>query len=249
MKSIFAGGLLFFLVAATRAVSVPDTILLNASDTPYWVSASVAVDAEGNLRRDLFTNSVRESILRMARDRERRYPTTRPADPCVATIIAGHRTSVGTLRSWDSVRDATVAAYRGRITAVVQGFERGVPASLLRIDDVRVIKANDAFPAAGPLYATYPSADFMIGTQRVCNRTHDPSYVPSVGDRVLLTAHDVPRDTGRRFLVLEEEQMLFEREGRLIVPHRLRNEPALRGRKLIDLERDIAVVNRRAKER
>jgi hypothetical protein len=183
-----------------------------------------------------------DDIIRRIADRERRTATSVQAQmsageigklaPCGDFIITAHRTTVGPLKSWDEVAQSAAAVYLGTVTAVTPGFHGSVPSSVIRVEHLKVFKAAPEFPSGGPLYVLYPSADFSVNGKRMCNAGPDPSYRPMTGDQILIVAHDPPADREGRFLTTEEEQMIFARGERLVVPARLRSDEPLKVRSL-----------------
>jgi hypothetical protein len=118
-------------------------------------------------------------------------------------------------RSIADLRAHSGAIYRGRIAAVTQGFQLEAPVSLLSIDIRRAIRANDGFPARGSVQVIYPAADFRIGGTRFCNAGPNQSYLPAIGDEIIVFAYGPPIDSDRIFLHTDPDQLFFQRGNKL----------------------------------
>jgi len=244
------------LAAAAETPAVPDRFTRQGAPSPFWISLSSAVDSHGTLRKDTVPAHMYDDIVRRIADRERRTATSVQAQmsageigtlaPCGDFIITTHRTTVGPLKSWDEVAQSAAAIYLGTVTAVTPGFQGSVPTSVLRVEHLKVFRAAPGFPSDGPLYVLYPSADFSVNGRRVCNAGPDPFYRPMTGDQILIVAHDPPVDREGRFLTTEEEQAIFARGERLVIPARLRPDESRKLRSLDRLASSLVEAPRRS---
>ncbi len=92
---------------------------------------------------------------------------------------------------------------------------------------MRALRTSVGFPSHGDVYVLYPIADFKIEGRRFCNAGPIPDFNPAIGDELMIFCYDQPNDTTGQFLPTREQQLIFERGGKLYASKPLRSDPEL----------------------
>jgi hypothetical protein len=200
------------------APAQPDVLQRAGATRPFFISARLATDENGEIRWAVFPESTRIALQTRIDEMARTHRVNAGAaasEPCSTRTVSFPHVG-GPHRSWSDLADNAEAIYRGRVVATMPGFEFTAPKTLLSIHILSRIRGNQAFPAAGAVNILYPAADFTIGDTRFCNAGPNAPFIPAVGDDVLIFAYDEPVDQSKSFLLTVPEQLIFSRDGRLI---------------------------------
>jgi hypothetical protein len=235
--------LLFAAGAASAQATLPDTFTREGASAPFFVSRTIATASDGGIRWGLFSASSRRLLeLNIARRTQQASVTAEanaPASPCRETTVSSLHVS-GDTTSLDNMIHSARTVYRAEIVSMEDGFDGAVPSTILAAEIHNVVRSADGFPTRGVVFVAYPRADFRIEGVRFCNAGTHPSYVPQIGDHVLIFAFDRPRDMTGAFLLTRPEQLVFERDNRLFTVKAFANDRLVRvGSTLSNVERAI----------
>jgi hypothetical protein len=213
---------------------------------PLWISATAVADADKTIDLD----RIDSVALHMSVEKQRRELgphllsekartglkpeiATIPSTACVRTTYTtdeDNRGGAGSTATLNDLASNSRLIVRGRIRSVDVGFDGGVPASLLAMDVLGVIKG--AAPAS-PVYVIYPVAHFRIGELLFCN-THK-GFEPRAGDEALLFAYTAPVDRDQLLFGPRLDQIAFQgRGGIMFLPPQLRGSSALASTRNLD---------------
>ena len=162
------------VVAGTEAM--PGTVdLPRTAGNPYFVSVSSVVNENGELDLSPFSEGARFLVERhLERDL---------AGGCLIyapLLHEGNRPDRASLRV-AAVESKTIVS--GRVTGWIQGFQHGIPGTLVRIEIDEIPKGN---PRESELLVFFPVGDFEFGTLKICNRHKRYSGLPALEDKLLL---------------------------------------------------------------
>jgi hypothetical protein len=108
----------------------------------------------------------------------------------------------------------------GTIAEVTPGFFNAGPASLLRLNNLRIIKRTPAYKnVANTLFARYSYAHFSAGNRQYC--LNSSSSEPHVGDRVMVFAFGPPLDEGGVFVYSFENDVILQDDKGVHLPRLL----------------------------
>jgi len=213
---------LFILAAAslsfakTPRAAIPD-IIRDAQGVPAWVSANAALDADGNLRAQLFGDRISS-----AQANARLNGTS--SDDCRVFVgpAPEHYQSTGSVD--DLVRNAKVIV-SGRVLEIREGFYYGVPGSLIRLE-ASVLKG-------GPKPETllfYQLARIRTSEGMICAKPLGEFTAPAANDRMLAFSMTEPLATpaGGILWVDTTRQLVHDSAGgrKVFAPAPLRGEDA-----------------------
>jgi hypothetical protein len=103
------------------------------------------------------------------------------------------------------------AIVSGTIKRVIPGFFNGFPASLVELDHIDRIKLGTSYSAAHEvLYLRLPYARFAIGDIEYCRSSGPGSYVPRIGDELLVFAYVPPPDVDGTLLYLSDDDIIAQ---------------------------------------
>jgi hypothetical protein len=201
---------------------IPDLIFDEAQPQipPFWISARAALDSSGQLRNDYLGHlqfhwdlmSDRGEIARRGcLEQGPAYPDTQP-----------HQVPVTSLAK---LREFALAVVRGTVAGSEPGFYHRQAGVLLRLDPIEVI-AGDITAANAPLFIYYPNARFTIGSYSFCKVDPRATHEPLPGDQLLVFVRTGAGGAERRLIGPLVDDVFFEtRDGALIVPQPLRDDP------------------------
>lgn len=224
-----------------------------------WISARAAATPDGELRWRLFGDSDRSllrhegqsldrALRRVAGSSLSQTPQPSALQPAAerapyldkalcsrSTVLFSHRRDDKPRDTWEDLRRYARAIFSGRVIAIDQGFQGGLPMSLLEVEVDQVVRSSDDYAHTGTFYVAYPYAVFTVGNQVFCRDEPKFEYRPQVGDRVVLFPSHLPRDRHAQMLDLEPSEILAQKpSGSVFLAEVLRSEEALQG--LDDLE-------------
>ena len=205
---------------------------------PIWVSAEAALGGGGQLRSD-YLGQVQSQWNRMTARGEVAKHGCLEQGPVYIDPLP-HQVPVHTLTR---LREFSLAIVRGTISASQPGFYEGKSGELLRLDPAKVI-AGDITAQDAPLFVYYPNATFSVGSHSFCSVDPRASYQPRPGDQVLVFVRTGVGGPEHRLTAPLPEDLFFEtRDGDLVVPEALRDDPPItKAHSLDDIEAAIATV-------
>jgi hypothetical protein len=110
----------------------------------------------------------------------------------------------------DAIANAC-AIVSGTIKRVTPGFFRGFPGSLVELDHLDKIKIGTSYSALHDiLYLRSPYARFAIGDIEYCRDLGPGSYVPRVGDHLLVFVYSLSSDVDGRLLYLSADDVIAQ---------------------------------------
>jgi hypothetical protein len=176
--------------SAGERFQMPDLIRYNVPGAidpdPAWVSERAAIDEQGALRFDLFSEGTQFSL--------RHLLERNPGDSCVTS-----RGLPFTHYSADPTLDRLVEKARiiigGRVVATSQGFYGGSPATLLAVKVDARLKEQWSLTRGQIVYIVFRTATIRTKSGMLCSTTFPLQVsVPAPGDRVLAFALAPPND-------------------------------------------------------
>jgi hypothetical protein len=211
-----------FTAAAATASALParvDTARRAGASRPFFISARLATDKAGQIQWSAFSEYDQIALKAELAQRERAaHGSTQGAGanaPCDTRFVTF--THLGRpYGSWDELVTGAAAVFRGRVVATTPGFEVTVPKTLLSVRVDEKLRGGADFPATGSIHVLYPAADFTIGGVRFCNAGPMGSFVPAVGDDVLVFTYEKPVDDQGTFMITVPQQLIFSRDHKLI---------------------------------
>jgi hypothetical protein len=242
------------LIASTHLTNegAPQIARTPHSQTPVWISATAATDADGALRYDLLPRWRIETLEQLrAIERARRanassHLATGDSD-CEFFVgeVPIENDDVPAISDFMSAVAYARAIFSGKVVTITPGFIDGLPASLLEVRVADRVKGRDVYASSASIYVAYPAARFAAGGKQYCIRPRFNSHMPQIGDDVLVFALRGPADEQRQIARVESRDLLFATGSGLRAPHIYQNDlKAVR-----TLPEAIALVERRLNER
>lgn len=207
---ITAGAMLGGDLAGAPTTARPDfpatlrSVRTNVS-IPVWVSASVAFDADGNLRPDHFSNGDRK---RIEANRRRN-----PGPDCVVSTGRPFETNRQSKSLSDLVANS-LAIVTGNVVGIEQGFFTGMPGVLLAVKVESRLKRFAAVDDDEFVFAFVGEGRIETTKGLTCASSLSAVPMPQIGDGILLFAYDNPIDIARSILHVDpRQQLVLERNG------------------------------------
>jgi len=113
--------------------------------------------------------------------------------------------------SWEDLRRYARAIVSGQVVGIDQGFQGGLPMSLLEVEVDDIVRSSDDYAATRTLYVAYPYAVFAVGDKLFCRDEPRFAYRPQIGDHLLLFPSHLPRDRNARMLDVEPTEILAQK--------------------------------------
>lgn len=232
-------------LAASQSGRIPPYIASRYGPTSFaaWVSANSVVNANGELNLEALPIGLRMSVQRQIESGDYQK------QGCLQTLEVSVD-QAGPIKERGTLKDLTrnsIGILQGTVTDIDAGFgSYGTPALLLEIQVTDRVKSSDKIADSSYVYFEYPVATFEAGGYRFCKKDSRWPQPPEIGDRVMLFPYRQPGDmAGQVFAPLPEGfELIFERkkerDGALMVPKALRNDPDLIGVKRLDTVRQRA---------
>ena len=237
--------ILSVVTAPSMGAQIPGTIEVQISNRlePMWQSAKAVSTREGEVDWRRFSDDSRRELQEMAA--ENRKSALRagkaietPGEVVCENVFGVPHTERIVPKPNRSLRDLVThseAILRGHIVDIEAGFIDGLPSSLLQIEVDEEPRTAPGVAAGGPVYLAYPFARFRVGETSFCTGI-ETSYQPQIGDGVFLFLYERPLDEESVLLIPELEEMFFEVDGQLVLPHNSAMGSAARtARNLADL--------------
>ena len=99
----------------------------------------------------------------------------------------------------------------GRVDTVTPGFFFGTPGTLISLRDIITVKSDATYrPDGGHLYVRHPYAQFTSGHTTFCRENQPGSYVPAIGDRVMVFAYRPPVSDSTSFVYTTNQDLVIE---------------------------------------
>jgi hypothetical protein len=191
-------------VSAVTAATPPTVILSGSAGTPIFVAASAMFlpnGVESGIAPEEWRVRERQNAaVAKLRSRDEARASSMadvtPALPCHGVIMDETTLEESVSRE---TPDASVlnarAIVAGTIKSVTSGFFYGTPGSLIELGDLDKIKTDSSYGrVSDTLYLRLPYAHFDSGGVEFCRESTRGSYVPAIGDRLLLFAYTAPVD-------------------------------------------------------
>ena len=215
------------IYAESARLGIPDVIENERADAvPVWVSAEVAIAAEGTLRTDVIESAKAEELKR--RLELRKEPRTgiegvaAEAEECdtITSYSPAQYSSAGSAS--DLVQNSRYI-FSASVANLRQGFYFGTPGTLIALDPEEWLKRETENVDERPLYVFFPQATIKTPRGTICARPWPRVPMPAIGDEVLIFAYSPPigRDA-RVFELRPDKQMSFEGRSGAYVPEALR---------------------------
>jgi hypothetical protein len=151
------------------------------SNFPFWVDASMVLNADGSLN----TSLLNPSAILILRD----FRANAPEHGCLAVGHAfGGSTGAPERNTPEQAARNSRLVLLGTVTEKAYGIGGDLPGQLLRIVPDEVIKGQ---PRNVPAYFVFlPVGTFKIGSLEICKTDESYPEPPAVGDQVLLFVPD-----------------------------------------------------------
>ena len=251
---------LALLFAAVSCLGVPLTAqspriiepkIERSQGPPLWISAEAVADAENMVDLDRLGSRVLSRNVEKQRqfwgDRielgkillQGRKPhiAAIPRCTCASEFAVTHRQD-NPSDTLDDLLTHSRSILRGTIRSIAWGFSFGVPSSLLELE---ISETVQGLAPRAPVYLDYPVAHFRIGPFSFCNLNQ--GFEPRPGDEVLLFDYKGPVDREDVFYVPGLRNIAFQdRDGALILPPQLKDDPDLEGVRTLDDMVDLLVA-------
>lgn len=230
MKNQFRGALLvsaMLLVSAGHAYAagIPAEFLgKNPSrSAPIWVSATVAIAADGNLISEKVAPAEHQHLARMLEKATQRVESkdanAQPVcDVTIAQYSAEGPDNIGISASWEDLAALTARSsgmYEGTVTATDVGLHDGIPFTVARLELV----------SSRVVYVLFPLARVRMNGITLC--TADPSFagLPPIGARLMFIAGP-PIDKAGKLYRVAGEHLFYEIDTVLVAPPRFAHDKA-----------------------
>lgn len=210
------------LIAAPNASHrMPDALFstYEGKRYPLFVAASAAFGADGaptlllpegwrqehNRTRQLGAAVRSQHVSAMAVGSDNSTPApcegVRLPEPDVESMVI--RDTIGT------TIDHATAIFVGTIAEITPGLFHGHPASMLRLNEITVLKTSGGYKnVTDTLFARYPFAKFSAGGMQYCAGIESPE--PAVGYRVMIFAFGPPLDEAGLFVYSFRNDVLLQ---------------------------------------
>jgi hypothetical protein len=222
------------LVASTTDVPAVIASSVNGAAN-LWVAADAAIDTQGNLRADTVGEATMLTLrdYRATQDRQRQVRAESVTSSAVGddALCGGAFLNLPAVEqyrpsnSFDDLMRESTDIVAGRVLAIREGFFRGVPASLLRVNITQVYRDSGTINLVDrTVFVAYPYATLRIGEQTYCTRPNGSTVHPAVGDRVLLFDYLPGEGVSHSVIELDtKRQLVIEHQGRLALPTSMRD--------------------------
>lgn len=231
-------------LAASQSGRIPPHIASRYGTTshPAWISARSAVNSKGELDLEALPLGLRMSVQRQIEsgDYEKHG--------CIQTLEVSIDPPPGPVKARGTLGDLTrnsIAVIRGTVTDIDYGFgSYGTPALLLEVQVDERLKGSDKIADSPYVYFEYPVASFEAGGYRFCKKDSRWPEPPEIGDRMMLFPYRQPGDAAGQVIAPLPDgfEVILERkrDGTLILPKALRDDPDLIGVKRLETVRERA---------
>lgn len=191
---VFAG--VAVVVALALQPSVPK-VLRYKQPLPamtMWVSESAAIDGRGELRTEYFAE---HELAMLRRNLERNS-----SGHCTTFMTQPELEHFRPQKTLDDVITNARVIVSGIVTSATPGFFRGLPGTLLALQQTERLKATVPVASAGPLYVFIPQATIRTRSGALCSTMAGalPS-IPEVGASIVAFVYGSP---------LDEQNAVFE---------------------------------------
>jgi hypothetical protein len=230
-------------IVSAAPPQAPDVVYMAAGPRtePIWVAAEAAATPTKELNWGLFTPSEAETLGGVI-SKQRREATAKSSSEC-ATVFGApvvERVNPKPNQSFKDLKTHAIGAYSGRVVNVTQGFFDGLPSSLLQVQVENRLRAANSVHQ-DELWVVYPYARFQVGDVKFCTGVASMDR-PEIGDRILVFLYNPPLDAGRKLVVPEPQEIIFQKsQGGLRLPRELEGDAELgTARTLSQIERSLA---------
>jgi hypothetical protein len=219
--------LVLYLAATVADVEAPlATVVFKGTQDPYFVSAKSVLLENGTVNPDVFDSGGVEYLRsRLRTDKERRsaeaqayressQSSSAEVQRCSSKFISGHHGA--RTRDWSEIVAKGRFGFRGKVERSTPGLTLLIqPETLLTIRVTESLTPEGESFVGRLVHALYPGADFTLAGTRFCAAS--PHGIdPLEGDELLIVADDEPRDVSGTFFVVQEDQVVFARSGRVV---------------------------------
>jgi hypothetical protein len=149
--------------------------LPGSSGNPYFVSVSAMLRQDGKIDLSPLSEGARFLVERHL---ERELP-----GGCLVYAPGLHEGNRPDRASLGVAAVQSSAILAGTVTGWIQGFQHGIPGTLVRVEIGQVAKG---VPLEEEVLLFFPIGDFEFGPLQVCNRSERFSRLPELDDEVLL---------------------------------------------------------------
>jgi len=244
--------ILLSIAAIPSGAQVPDRIevpIPNRNE-PMWQSATAVSTGEGEVDWSRFSANSAQTLQELAAENRELAMRSGRGVPNSEDVLCEHVFGTPITESLvpkpnRTLHDLVVhseAMLRGRIVTVEPGFIDGLPSSLLRVEIDEELRTLSGVGSEGHVYVAFPFARFRIGETSFCTGI-EAAYQPKVGDGIFVFLYERPLDNEGVLLLPEPEEMFFEVDGQLVLPHLSAMGSAARtARDLADLAARVRVA-------
>lgn len=160
---------------ARSEVPMPQVLQNPAWENPFWVGAPTAFDQSGTLKEELFHRASVSALKGIL---------ARPMlDGCVKVEEVFYEyVEMQPRDSIDLAFSTADLVFHGKVTGLSVGFDTGYPATLVRIENLRLAKGSSPLKVA---YFAWPIAEFEVTGKKLCKTDSRYPAPPQLGDEIL----------------------------------------------------------------
>jgi hypothetical protein len=202
------------LCAVVTIPSIPGVIARLRPGPPVWVSARLALKADGEFRDELFESHA--ELLNKSRAKN--------AGRCNEFLGTPPLEDFTPKNSLYALAAYSLTIVKARIVAGDAGFDNGQPGILfaLRVDET--YKSIGHAAADGTLYLFIGEATIPTAKGYICSKSFSTLPLPAVGDDVIVFCSLILIDDEQRILHIEaSQQFVLQHDGRLYLPRAIKN--------------------------
>jgi hypothetical protein len=204
--------------AAEHAVQRPDTLSADPTSPPFWISASAATAADGEVNYERFNIGLREVIRSQAIPIARGASTAAEQQPCTQFTVSYTGGPAKAMTTWRSALANAESVVKGRVTATTPGFFTTSPATILTVHIDQRVSGDWPLGEGHDIFVPYFAADFRVGGARFCNAglsRNGGSFLPAINDEILILVFDRLR---AGYLSTRDENLFFGRDDVVYAP-------------------------------
>ena len=186
--------------------------------TTVWVAESAAVDANGDLRTEYFA----EHELAMLR----RNLARNAAGDCTTFLMQPSLEHQRPEQTLDDVITNSRVIVSGTVTSATPGFFRGLPGTLLALQQTQRLKALVPVSTGETLYVFIPQATIRTRSGALCSTMHDAlPAIPEAGASIVAFVYGSPVDEQNAIFEIDPARHLLvqQRGQERVLPNKLSN--------------------------
>ena len=205
--------------ASEHAVQGPDTLSADPASPPFWISASAATGADGEVNYERFNIGLREVL------RSQAIPiahgaagTAAEQQPCTQFTVSYTGGPAKAMTTWQSALANAESVIKGTVTATTPGFFTTSPATILTVHIDQQVRGDRPLGQGHDIFVPYFAADFRVGNARFCNAglsRNGGSFLPAINDEILILVFDRLRSG---YLSTRDENLFFGRDDVVYAP-------------------------------